>query len=316
MAVLPAMAGCAPAGPDTTRIERNFRALPAPEGMRAAFPYSALTVAAGRITVRIARREYDLETLTVTPPGPGPFPLVVISHGVPADRNAAARERKNLRLYLPLGQDFARRGYKAVVFARRGFASSSGSYQEGYQCSDRTGLSLALSARSGGRDFAAVIKAFAKHPNVNSATVVAVGQSGGGLAALALASSPPPGLVGIISFAGGRGGMKKDGRRIRGNCNEEGFVNAFGQLGESATVPALWLYSTTDRLFWPELVDRALNAYTITGAPVSLVRVGALRFAEDGHLLYRGREAAIWRPLIDRFLDAIGAPNRKVPPNS
>lgn len=306
-----ALLGVAACGPTkSVRTDRNFVLSATPGLESSTVPVSALVVARGSVSVQIGYGKYDLETLTVTPSGPGPFPLAVISHGVPFG-GETARRKIRLRRYLPLAEDFARRGYKAVVFARRGFAASSGPYQEGRGCKDSTGLSFALSARNGGIDYAAVIEAFATYPDVDGSKVVVAGQSGGGFAASALASNPPPGLIGIVSFAGGRGGMKKDGRRIRGNCNEEGFVRAFGRFGDGATVPALWLYSTTDKLFWPELVDRAFEAYAANGAPVRLERVGALWFTDNGHYLYRREGRRIWSPLIDAFLDAIGAPNRK-----
>lgn len=308
VAVLLGIAACGTT--KSARTERNFILSTTPGPKIPAVPAPALAVAEGSVSVRIGYGEYDLETLTVTPPGPGPFPLAVISHGVPFG-GEKARRKIRLRRYLPLAEDFARRGYKAVVVARRGFAASSGSYQEGHGCKDSTGLAFALSARNGGIDYAAVIEAFATYPDVDGSKVVVAGQSGGGFAASALASNPPPGLIGIVSFAGGRGGMKKDGRRIHGNCNEEGFVRAFGRFGDGATVPALWLYSTTDKLFWPELVDRAFEAYAANGAPVRLERVGALWFTDNGHYLYRREGRRIWSPLIDAFLDAIGAPNRK-----
>ena len=300
------VAACMSTSSGSVRIERNFAVSGASSPTVSAIPVSDLAVAKGRVAVQIGYGQYDLETLTVTPPGPGPFPLAVISHGV---GNKTARKNLSLRRYLAIAEDFARRGYKSVVFARRGFASSSGSYQEGYSSKDATGLSFALAARNGGKDYAAVIETFAKRPEVDGSTVVVVGQSGGGFAASALASSPPPGLVGIVNFAGGRGGIKRGGRWIRGNRNEEGFVRAFGRFGEEATVPALWLYSTTDRLFWPELVDRAFEAYAAGGAPVRLERVGHLGFTDNGHLLYLRDGRRIWRPRIDAFLDAIGAPN-------
>ncbi len=290
-------AGCVAGGSE--RIERNFAASPAPVAAQPALAGEAPSVVKGGVTVRIGYGEYRLETLTATPAGPGPFPLAAISHGVPAFRDVKARERTRLRRYLPLALDFAGRGYKAVIFARRGFASSSGPYQEGYSCRDDSGLSLTLAARNGAIDYAALVEALAARPDVDGSQVLAIGQSGGGLAVSALASKPPPGLIGVVNFAGGR------------SCNPDALVRTFGAFGEDARVPALWLYSTTDRLFGPGLVDRALDAYAAHGAPVRLERVGAISASSDGHLLYRGEERGTWRPLLDAFLDAIGAPNRK-----
>ena len=82
------------------------------------------TVRPGRLKVVIDGVDEELETLTATPPGTGPFPLALISHGIPA-KDLVARN-KRLRSFLPLAESFARRGYYAVVFARRGFGSSTG----------------------------------------------------------------------------------------------------------------------------------------------------------------------------------------------
>ena len=298
------------AGAEEGRIERNFLPASTLSSTVPAVPASAVKVFTGRLAVRIGHRNYELETLTAMPPGSGPFPLAVVSHGVP--RSSKNRRNVRLRHLLPVAEDFARRGYKAVVFARRGYASSSGPYKDSYgSCNKASKSSYVRAARNGAKDYAAVITALAREPDVDGSTVVAVGQSGGGFAVSALASRPAAGLVAVISFAGGRGSQKNPT-----NCNETGFVKAFETFGKKASVPALWLYSTADRFFWPELVDRALDAYAKNGAPVRLERVGRLWFIEDGHKLVRlgGRE--LWRPRIDAFLDAIGAPNWETSPSS
>lgn len=286
------------------RIDLNFK--PSGVGGRKipAISVSALLVSTGKLTVQFDRQE-TLETLTVTPPGSGPFPLAVLSHGTPLRSGKKARQRVRIRSMFAVAEDFARRGYKAVVFARRGYASSSGRYRERYgRCSDANESSYTKAASEGAKDYKAVIETLANNLDIDGTTVIAAGVSGGGFAASALAMDPPAGLIGIINFAGGRGGAKKGG-----NCSESGFVGAFRRFGESATVPALWLYSTTDRLFWPVLVDHALDAYAQNGAPVRLDRVGPLWFTGNGHRIayLGGRE--LWRPRIDDFLDAIGAPN-------
>ena len=308
VAVLLGIAACGTT--KSARTERNFILSTTPGPKIPAVPAPALAVAEGSVSVRIGYGEYDLETLTVTPPGPGPFPLAVISHGVPFG-GEKARRKIRLRRYLPLAEDFARRGYKAVVVARRGFAASSGSYQEGHGCKDSTGLAFALSARNGGIDYAAVIEAFATYPDVDGSKVVVAGQSGGGFAASALASNPPPGLIGIVSFAGGPGRNEErrppdtrqlQRRRIRARLRQ------VRRRSDGSRVMAVF---DDGQLFWPELVDLAFEAYAANGAPVRLERVGALWFTDNGHYLYRREGRRIWSPLIDAFLDAIGAPNRK-----
>ena len=293
------------------RIDRNFTPAAAAGPKAPAIPASALTVSKGSVTVRIDDRDFELETLTVSPPGAGPFPLAVVSHGVPTRGGRDARRNLRIRSMFPVAEDFARRGYKAVVFARRGYASSDGPRADGYgRCREAHRRSYVWAAAEGAKDFDAVIAALSGRPDIDGSKVIVAGQSGGGFAASALAMFAPSGLIGIVNFAGGRGGAKKGG-----NCSEDGYVGAFGEFGKDAKVPALWLYSTADRLFWPELVDRAFEAYASNGAPVRLDRVGPLWFHRNGHALAAlgGRE--LWRPRIDDFLNAIGAPNWKEAPD-
>ena len=292
------------------RSERNFVHASSPSPTVPAVPTSEIRVFKRRLSVRIGHNRYELETLSAEPDDAGPFPLAVISHGIP--RSAKHLRHTRLRHLLPVAIDFARRGYKSVVFARRGVASSSGSFEESYgRCSQASKASYVRAARNGAKDYAAVIKTLARKPDVDGSTAIAVGNSGGGFAVSALASRPVKGLVAVISFAGGRGSQKD-----LTNCNETGFVKAFESFGMEARVPALWLYSTADRFFWPALVDRALDAYARNGAPVRLERVGRLWYSQDGHVLARlgGRE--LWRPRIDAFLQDIGAPTWEVSPGA
>ena len=293
------------AGTAGTVDERNFVPAGVSGPVVPAIPASAIQVSKGTARVRIGSWKYKLETVTFTPPGAGPFPLAVVSHGTPTRGGKRGLRLLRIRQMYPVAEDFARRGYKAVVFARRGYASSGGRFQEGYgRCGAANEAGYVRVARNGAEDYAAIIEAFAGEPDVDASTVIAAGHSGGGLVVSALASNPPSGLAGIINLAGGRGGQKEGG-----NCSESGFVGAFRAFGEGVAVPALWLYSTADRMFWPELIDRALEAYAADGAPVRLDRIGPLWFTENGHMLHElgGRE--YWRPRIDAFLNAIGAPN-------
>ncbi|MDE0149227.1 MAG: hypothetical protein OXM58_12730 [Rhodospirillaceae bacterium] len=299
------------ADPAEKRIDRNFKPGKKRGKRISAIPVSALRIAKGNVKIQIDGREHRLETLTVTPPGSGPFPLAVVSHGTPTRGGRDALRRLRIRMLLPIAEDFARRGYKAVVFARRGYASSTGPFAESYgRCSDASQATFFHAALEGAKDFGAVIDAFARRPDVDGSTIIAAGHSGGGFAASALAIIPPHGLTGIVNFAGGRGGAGKGE-----NCSETGFVGAFGEFGKGARVPALWLYSTTDRLFGPELVGRAFEAYAGRGAPVRLDMVGPLWFTGNGHMITALGARELWRPRIDDFLNAIGVPNWKRAPD-
>ena len=87
-------------------------------------------------------------------------------------------------------------------------------------------------------------------------------------------------------------------------------------FGRSAQVPALWLYSTADRHFWPSLTRPNFDAYTAAGAAARLAMVGPLWHAPDGHQLVElgGRE--LWQPQISAFLRDIGVPGWHLNPTS
>ncbi len=292
-----ALSGCqVREAPKKLRVEQNFVLKKAPSKTIPTILPEDLKLTRRKLVVSIDGERHELEALIFTPPGPGPFPLAVISHG-----NSRNQRRVKLTRYLGIAEDFAERGYKAVVFARRGAASSTGGYVD-----NMWGCQHLTAGRTSAEDYTAVIKALTNRPDIDGSIVVAAGQSGGGFAVLALASRPPPGLVGVVNFAGGRGGNRYDNFY---NCNEFGLIDAFAEFGRTARIPALWLYSTTDHFFWPELVKQGFDAYAGGGAPVRLEWFGPLLYAEDGHRLYRGDGQYLWGPRIGAFLKDIGAPN-------
>ena len=120
----------------TGRFDRNLVTARVASPTVPAVPASKIRVSEGKLTVPIGLRNHELETLTATPPGPGPFPLAVISHGVP--RSSKDRRKVRLRNLLPVAEGFARRGYRAVIFARRGFATSSGIRRSRNTCAPTT----------------------------------------------------------------------------------------------------------------------------------------------------------------------------------
>ena len=297
-----ALSGCqVREAPKKLRVERNFVVNKTPGKMLPSISLWNLRVRDGKLAVSIDGERHELETLTVTPPGPGPFPLAVMSHG-----NSRNQRRVKLARYRGIAEDFAERGYKAVIFARRGAASSTGDYVDNMQ-----GCRHLDAGRTSAEDYTAVIEELARRPDIDGSIVIAAGQSGGGFAVLALASRPPAGLVGVVNFAGGRGGNRYDDFY---NCNEFGLIDAFTEFGKTARIPALWLYSTTDHFFWPDLVKSGFDAYAGGGAPVRLEWFGPLLYAEDGHRLYRGEGQYLWSPRIGAFLKDIGAPSKKIGP--
>lgn len=232
----------------------------------------------------------NLSGYLARPDGPGPFPMVLLTHGAPRD----AKDRATMRAEGAARQarDFARRGWFALSVLRRGYGSSEGAFAEAAgPCSDRT---YAAAGRAAAVDLREAARWLAGQDRADPRRLLLVGVSAGGFAATALASEPPPGLVGIVSFAGGRGS-----RGPNDVCRPDRLIGAFGEYGRTARAPALWIYAENDLYFGPELSRAMHQAYVAGGAAAEFHMLPP--FGSDGHAIY-GRAPDQWWPLVDAFL--------------
>ncbi len=253
-----------------------------------------------KVTVWVGGSRHELETLIVRPDDAEPRPLAVISHGNP--RNLRELRTTRLRDFQALAEDFAKRGYVAAVFARRGFAGSTGEYGEGFGSCERPNYFGAIAKTAA--EYKAFITAMVQRPDVDPSVIVAVGHSGGGAGVLALAYNRVPNLRAVINFSGGRG-SPNDGK----NCGENQLVSAMGAFGAAENPPSLWLYSSADRFFWPDLVARMSEAYQASGGRLKMPDIGPLPRGGDGHMLIYSGSSSLWRPEIETFLNENGLPN-------
>ena len=164
------------------------------------------------------------------PSGARRYPLALISHGTP--REGSARAPMSPYGSYRQAVEFARRGFAALVFMRRGYGDSGGQYAESSgPCGRREYLRAASQSAS---DLHAAIEAMRNRTDVSTNGMIAVGVSAGGFASLALTADPPPGLAAAINFAGGRGS-----RADNDVCDEDALVRAFATLGRTSRIPTL-----------------------------------------------------------------------------
>lgn len=243
-----------------------------------------------------------LETLFLRPDAPGKYPLVVISHGTP--RKPEDRAHMTPWSYYPNAMEFARRGFAVAVVMRRAYGGSGGRYSEGAPSCAQPGHAQA--ARTAVHDIKAAIAFMAQRPDVDGARVLAVGQSTGGLATVALTADPPPGLMAAINFAGGRG-SKADNVV----CNEAQLVDAFRTFGKTSRVPMLWVYTANDRYFAPPLADKLHAVFSTAGGQAEYIHAPA--YGKDGHSLFSFNGIAKWTPYVDAFLAKHNLAQRATP---
>jgi dienelactone hydrolase len=198
---------------------------------------------------------------------------------------------------------FARRGYAVAVVTRRGYGSSEGDDAEytggcGHRDYER-------SARVSGDDVLSSVRTLQREPWVDPRRLLLIGHSAGGLASLAAAAGRPSGLLGIVSFAGGRGSDGHDNV-----CQSDRLVTAMGELGRRVRAPSLWIYAANDHTFSQELSREMAVAYAAGGAPMEFLGIPA--YGEDGHLLFSRGRVDQWWPLVAPFLTKLGLPTEIV----
>ncbi len=231
------------------------------------------------------------------PAGDAKRPLVVINHGSPPD--SSQRSKMQPPRFATLSSWFLARGYVVALPLRRGYGESGGSWAEAYgRCDAPDYYTAGLQSAA---DVQSTIDFMRTQPYVAPDRTLVVGQSAGGWATVALSSLNPPGVSGMINFAGGRGGHQKLPSGGIGNCTPEALVQAAGRYGATARVPMLWIYSDNDSFFEPALARRMAAAYDASGGRANYRPVGA--FGRDGHGLAGSSDGTpVWAPLVEGFL--------------
>lgn len=248
----------------------------------------------GFLRVQIGDRAARLETLIVRPDAAsGRLPLALITHGkAPSNTRMGDLRAAN---YAPIARDLARRGWLAAVIVRRGFGQSDGPFSaEGAGCSLPD---MSQRFENDAKELEAALKALTERPDVAPDRIIALGESAGGAAVMALAQRRPPGLKAVVNVAGGLD---------LSDCVEKGrdaLVATIRHWPWKDTLPQLWVYAGNDDLFPPSLVDRMRAAALDRGGDVRLIALPDV--SPRGHaILQNGRARFVWLREMDTSLRA------------
>ena len=238
----------------------------------------------------------ELETTIFKPEGDGPFPLALINHGK-SFGNPLFQPRAR---FIVATRELVRHGYAVAIPMRGGFSKSSGTYVDG-------GCNIEGNASYQARYPRSAMDWLVQQPYVDRKRIVVIGQSHGGLTAMAFAAEPYDGVLGVINFAGG---LRLSGDRCMNW--EATLVSAIRSFGGSTKLSSLWFYGENDSYFGPELVKRMHSAFTESGGKAKLVAFGP--FKSDAHEMFVDRDGLnIWWLEASSFLSSLGLPTALLP---
>jgi dienelactone hydrolase len=243
-------------------------------------------------------RTIELVATEYRPEGAGPFPAIVLSHGSP---NTPAERVGYTAKYAVASAVFVKWGFVVLNPVRRGYGKTGGAWEEGFgSCNAPFYVEAGLETA---KDIRAAVTYLRGRADVDRDRIVLVGQSAGGWGSLAAASESDLPIRGVVNFAGGRGG--RQGGIANNNCAPDRLVAAAGTLGKRAKVPTLWLYTTNDQFFGPELSRRLYEAYAEAGGHAAYHLLPAI--GNDGHnLITMSSGVPLWQDKVATFLREIG----------
>ncbi len=221
------------------------------------------------------------------------LPFLILLHGRAAD--APERARLELPVYPANSRYFARLGFIVFTPLRVGYGLSGGPDVEytGDCAFKRYDEGIGAAAD----EVRQLIGFAAARPDVDPAHGILVGESFGGLVALAAAAAHDPGVVAAVNIAGGDGGDSL--HRPDDPCRPDQLRRTLAQYGRTSRVPTLWMYSANDRLWGPRFPRQWYRAFVAAGGAGRFVALPADK--NNGHFIF-DRNAKAWHPAFRRFL--------------
>lgn len=224
-------------------------------------------------------------------------PYLILNHGRPYEDAKRAAMR---RMAFPdVSRYFVERGFAVLIPTRIGYGYSGGPDVENTgECQKRNyppGYAAAAD------ETVAVLQYARRLPYVDEKRGIVVGQSFGGMTAVAIAAHGLPGMLGAINFAGGGGGNPET--HPEHPCSPDRLAQLFRDYGQTAKVPTLWLYSENNRYFGAKLPRQWFDGFVAAGGKGRFVLLPP--YKDNGHLIFEGNPDA-WKPAVEQFLNEIG----------
>jgi dienelactone hydrolase len=241
--------------------------------------------------VMLARSEYA--------PSGRRLPFLVLLHGRDADPQH--RARLTLPVYPANARYFAEQGYAVLVPLRVGYGATGGPDAESTGDCEQKRYADGVAAAVG--ETRALLRFARRLAWVDTAHGLIVGESFGGLVAIAAVAARLPGVIGAVNIAGGDGGDSL--HHPDSPCRPDQLRGTWATYGTTARLPTLWLYSENDRLWGRTLPQEWFAAFTAAGGRGTFNSLPPDR--NNGHFIF-GRNAAAWQPAFAAFAAGLGLP--------
>jgi dienelactone hydrolase len=240
-------------------------------------------------------RHVELQATVVRPADGLPHPLALINHGMTSEPDE--RHAMGPRDMLEQAEQFARRGWVALLPMRRDYGKSGGTFAEDLSGQYCGSLGFDDEGRAAAEDLRQATLAISDKPYIDRSKMISVGVSGGGFATVALTADPPPNLVAAINFAGGEGSSEHGMY-----CSFNELIQDFAVFGRRSRTPMLWVYAQNDHFFSAGQARDFAKAFNDAGGNAQLIV--APPFGDEGHYLFTGAGIPIWTKYVDAFLTA------------
>jgi dienelactone hydrolase len=220
-------------------------------------------------------------------------PFLVLLHG--RGTSPAERTAMGLQTYPANSRYFASKGFVVLVPTRVGYGVSGGPDVESTgACASKHFADGAAVAVSETRQ---VLKYAERLAYADPDHGIVVGESFGGLVAIAIAAGDIRGVVAAVNISGGDGGDVRT--RVDEPCRPDQMRETFARYGTANRLPTLWMYSANDRVWGPVYPKQWFAAFAQAGGRGQFVDLPADK--NNGHYIFN-RNAAAWHPAFESFL--------------
>ncbi len=239
----------------------------------------------------------DLVVTVVRREGDARAPWLVLLHGRAAEQSERARLG---RVDYPANARYlAGLGFAVFIPTRIGYGATGGPDLENTGPCAAKRFEPAISAAL---DEVRQVAAFARRQRyVDPSSGLLVGESFGGMIAVAAAADPLPGLRGVVNVAGGDGGDSL--RHPDAPCGADLLEKWYAGRAPATRIPSLWLYSANDRLWGPVAPRRWWNAFHAAGGRGEFQELPPDK--NNGHFIFV-RNPPAWHPAFERFAASLG----------